>query len=122
MTDEDRKQIGLTREGQATVKRLQEELNWFGEARDVGRFALAYAIREGAQPGFATNVDTRWAPDGFDPGGEIRDLIRVFFPDTKTPVRVIESLVDQGLRLISARLDDGDEDPLVYLASEARNA
>lgn len=121
MTDEDRKQIGLTKEGQATVKRLQEDLNWFSEARDVGRFALAYAIREGVQPGLATNVETRWAPDGFDPEGEIRDLIRALFPDTKTPVRVIESLIDQGLRLISAGLDAGIDDPLVYLGSDPRD-
>lgn len=117
MSDEDRGQIGLTVEGRATVKRLQDDLNWFGEARDVGRFALAYAIREGAVPGNAGSVETRWAPDTFDPDGEIRALVRALYPGSTTPIRLIESLIDQGLQLLAAGLDDGDEDPLSYIKS-----
>lgn len=122
MSDEDRGQIGLTVEGRATVKRLQDDLNWFGEARDVGRFALAYAIREGAVPGNAGSVETRWAPDTFDPDGEIRALVRALYPDSTTPIRLIESLIDQGLQLIAAGLDDGDEDPLSYIGPAPHEA
>lgn len=122
MSVEDRGQIGLTVEGRATVKRLQEDLRWFSEGRDVGRFALAYAIREGSVPGNAGSVETRWAPDTFDPDGEIRAIIRALYPDSTTPIRLIESLIDQGLQLIAAGLDDGDEDPLSYIGPDPLDA
>ena len=38
MPDDDRKQIGLTNHGKAAVAQLTDELGWFDEAQDAGRF------------------------------------------------------------------------------------
>ena len=116
MPDEDRKQIGLTEHGQAAVALLTDELGWFDEAQAAGRFAFAYAIRAGIEPGqTGAPVETRWSPDLFDPSGEIRALLRAMYPDTSTPVRVLEYLIDEGLRHIVAKIDDGEVDPTALL-------
>ena len=116
MADEDRKQIGLTDEGKAAVALLTDKLGWFAEAQEAGRFALGYAIREGVEPGFsAAPVETRWSPDLFDPSGEIRGLLRAMYPETPMPVRLMEYLIDEGLRRITAKVDAGEENPLTYL-------
>lgn len=116
MADEDRKQIGLTDDGKAAVALLTDKLGWFGEAQEAGRFALGYAIREGVEPGLsAAPVETRWSPDLFDPSGEIRGLLRAMYPETAMPVRLMEYLIDEGLRRIKAKVDEGEENPLEYL-------
>ena len=117
MPDEDRKQIGLTDHGRAAVARLTEELGWFDEAQDAGRFALAYAIRAKIDPDHTTApVETRWSPDLFDPSGEIRLILRAMYPDTTMPIRLMEHLIDEGLRRIAARISDGDVNPTALLS------
>ena len=116
MPDEDRKQIGLTEHGKAAVARLTDELGWFDEAQAAGRFALAYAVRAGIELGqTGAPVETRWSPDLFDPSGEIRALLRAMYPDTTMPIRLMEYLIDEGLRCITARIDDGEVAPTALL-------
>ena len=117
MPDEDRKQIGLTDHGKAAVARLTDELGWFDEAQAAGRFALAYAIKTGIEPGRAvTAVETRWSPDLFDPSGEIRALLRAMYPDTTTPIRLMEYMIDEGLSRIAAKLENnGEISPTILL-------
>ena len=116
MPDEDRKQIGLTDDGKAAVAQLTDKLGWFDEAQDAGRFALAYAIRGGVEPGeTGTPVETRWSPDLFDPSGEIRALLRAMYPDTAMPIRLMEYLIDEGLRRIAAKIDAGEDTPTALL-------
>ena len=116
MPEEDRKQIGLTDHGKATVARLTDSLGWFDEAQDAGRFALAYAVRAGIEPGeTGAPVETRWSPDLFDPSGEIRALLRAMYPDTAIPIRLMEYLIDEGLRRIAARIDAGEDNPTALL-------
>lgn len=116
MANEDRKQIGLTDEGKATVALLTEQLGWFGEAQEAARFALACSVREGIKPGqTAGTVETRWSPDLFDPTGEIRSLLRAMYPENETPVRLMEYLIDEGLRRIAAMTDEVDASPLHLL-------
>jgi hypothetical protein len=116
MANEDRKQIGLTDDGKATVALLTEQLGWFEEAQEAARFALAWSVREGIVPGQATGtVETRWSPDLFDPTGEIRNLLRVVYPENETPVRLMEYLIDEGLRRIATLVNEGNASPLDLL-------
>ena len=116
MVEEDRKQIGLTEAGRATVARLTDKLGWFDEAQAAGRFALAYAIRHGSELGqTASAVETRWSPDLFDPSGEIRSVLRALYPGMTMPIRHIEYLIDVGLAKIASRLDAGELNPVDYL-------
>ena len=113
---DDRKQIGLTDGGKAAEMRLTGALGWFRESQEACRFALGYAIGEGVCEGTTEeHVDTRWGPDGFDPTGEIRAVLRAAYPSSTTPVRLMEYLIDEGLRRINAGIDDGKDSPLDYL-------
>ena len=116
MPEEDRKQIGLTDDGKAAVTRLTDNLGWFDEAQEAGRFALAYAIRAGVEPGeTGAPVETRWSPDLFDPSGEIRALLRAMYPNTAMSTRLMEHLIDEGLRRIAAKIDAGEDNPTALL-------
>lgn len=112
----DRRQIGLSAHGKAVETRPTDTLGWFKEGQEACRFALAYAVREGVSAGTTDeHVDTRWSADGFDPTGEIRQVLRAAYPGNTTPVRLMEYLIDEGLRRISASLDEGKDSPVDYL-------
>src|SRR5262249_20162669 len=112
----DRKQIGLTDEGKGTVAMLTGRLGWFAEAQEAGRFALAYAVREGVAEGSTSgSLETHWSADGFDPTAEIRSVLRAAYPQSTTPVRLMESLIDDGLRRIRKKIDEGRDSPLDFL-------
>ena len=110
-TEIDRRQIGLTAEGKRTVAILTTDLGWFTEAQEAGRFALAVAVREGVAAGATPGVDTVWSVDGFDASGEIRALLGALYPDTATPVRLMEHLINEGLHLIADRVAAGERNP-----------
>jgi hypothetical protein len=112
--DRDRQSVGLAPAGQARLARL-ETLGWFGPNQDLARFAMAYAIRSGVQPGSTEGTETRWTIGLFDDTGEIRDLIRALYPTVDTPVKCIEHFVNEGLRLIAERVDAGETDPTAFL-------
>jgi len=75
--------------------------------------ALAYAVREGVAEGTTKgHLDTRWSADGFDPTGEIRSVLRASYPANTTPVRLMEYLIDEGMRRITGRIAEGEDSPL----------
>lgn len=116
MAGADRRQIGLTEAGTAAIAMLTERLGWFGEAQEAGRFALAYAIREGVNEGSTTgSLETHWSPGGFDPTGDIRSILRAAYPENTTPVRLMEYLIDEGLRRITEKVQQGKDSPLDFL-------
>jgi hypothetical protein len=116
-TEEDRSQIGITPAGQVTIDRLTKDLGWFSEGQDAARFALAYAIRQGVSEGQAKGVSTRWATNLFDPRSELQAILRAVYPGSSTPIRLMEHLIDEGLRLIAERLDEGQDSPTVFFAT-----
>lgn len=101
--ERDRETIGLTPETQAILADL-EERGWFIEGQDVARFCMAYAIRAKVPEGATAGTETRWAAGNFDKTGEIRVLLAALYPACQTPVRLMEHLVNEGLKLISTRL------------------
>lgn len=102
-SDTDRDTIGLTPDMQAVLADI-EHTGWFRTGQDVARFCMAYAIRAKVADGVATGTDTRWSAGNFDSTGEITALLSVIYPSCKTPVRLIEHLVNEGLRLVEQRL------------------
>lgn len=101
--ERDRKSIGLTAETQANLVEI-EERGWFLEGQDIARFCMAYAIRRKLPEGVTTGTETRWALGNFDETGEIRTLLTALYPDCDTPVRLMEHLVNEGLRMVAARV------------------
>lgn len=108
--DQDRNTIGLTPDAIKQLSEIQLK-GWFEDAQDAARFAAAYAIRAGIEPSAAMSVDTRWGIGGFDKTGEFRSIIAVLRPDITTPIRALEHLTNEGLRLVHDRLVTRGENP-----------
>ncbi len=108
--ERDRESVGLTPEGQAILSQL-EDLDWFSDGQDIARFCMAYAIRAGVPEGITSGTETRWAAGNFDKTGEIRSLLGALYPACDTPIRLMEHLVNEGLKLVVERLRDGDPGP-----------
>jgi hypothetical protein len=101
--ERDRESIGLNSETQAILGEL-EARGWFLEGQDVARFCMAYAIRAKVREGVTAGTETRWAAGNFDKTGEIRALLAALYPTCQTPVRLMEHLVNEGLRMVAARV------------------
>jgi hypothetical protein len=101
--EDDRKSIGLTAETQRMLAELEQN-GWFQENQDLARFCLAYSIRAKVPEGNTPGTETRWAVGNFDETGEIRSLIAALYPNCRTPVRLMEHLVNEGIRRVSERL------------------
>lgn len=101
--ERDRESIGLTVAAQATLADL-EERGWFVEGQDIARFCMAYAIRAKLPEGVTAGTETRWAVGNFDKTGEIRAVLAALYPECETPVRLMEHLVNEGLRLVGTRV------------------
>jgi len=110
----DKVDIGLTGEGRENLQRVTDT-GWFADDQDAGRFCLAYAVRQGVAHGEVGGARTKWSSGNFDPSGEIRSLIRAFYPETTTPVRLMEHLVNEGLLLVRTRIDTGVDGPETLL-------
>lgn len=101
--ERDKKGIGLTPDAQAILAEI-EERGWFIEGQDIARFCMAYAIRAKVPEGVTTGAETRWSLGNFDETGEIRALVSALYPACETPVRQIEHLVNEGLRMVATRI------------------
>ncbi len=112
--ERDRETIGLTPETQRILAEI-ESRGWFLEGQDIARFGLAYAIRAKVQPGATSGTETRWAAGNFDKTGEIRVLLGAMFPAWRTPVRLMEHLVNEGLLLLDARIQSDAVGPAELL-------
>jgi hypothetical protein len=101
--ERDRESVGLNSETQAILAEL-EEGGWFLEGQDVARFCMAFAIRAKVPEGITAGTETRWAAGNFDKTGEIRALLAALYPTCQTPVRLMEHLVNEGLRMVATRV------------------
>ncbi|OIP63724.1 MAG: hypothetical protein AUK30_08055 [Nitrospirae bacterium CG2_30_70_394] len=101
--ERDRESVGLNPETQAILAELEEH-GWFLEGQDIARFCMAYAIRAKITEGATAGTETRWAAGNFDKTGEIRALLAALYPSCVTPVRLMEHLVNEGLRIVAARV------------------
>lgn len=114
---QDKTTIGVTVENQRTLDTIEEQGN-FEDQMDAARFAFAYAIRRNIEPSPAEAASTKWNVGSFDPDRSLRAVIEALFPDQETPYRAIEGLINEGLRLLQARLDDeGFFEPLDVIES-----
>ena len=104
--DKDRETIGLTNAADDALRTL-EATGWFADGQDAARFSLAFAMREGVAEGHLSDTETRWSAGLFDRTGELRTLILALYPQSRTPIRLMEFLVNEGLRLVSAEIRNG---------------
>lgn len=93
----DKKTIGIVPELLPTLQSLLEA-GHFEHEFDAAKFAMAYAIDQGAQPGSADGAGTKWNVGSFDGDGSLRSVIEALYPEEATPYRLVEHFINDGLR------------------------
>jgi hypothetical protein len=110
----DKKTIGLTPEGEEIIEQVMTK-NLFNDKMDAAKFAMALAIRKEVQPGQLSNSGTIWNVGSFDTDNQIKNMIPVFYPGSEAPYRAAEYLIDAGLRLLKAELENGTFDAMALM-------
>ena len=100
----DKEQIGLTPEGSATIDRVLAT-GLFAGKDDVARFAAALAIDAADPVEPVRGAETTWHTKGIDNTGELKAAVQLLYPNADEPYRLLENLIDAGLRRIARHLD-----------------
>lgn len=100
----DKKTIGLTSRGEEVMQEIMS-LNYFKDMIDAAKFAMSLAINLNSQPRQLEGASTIWNIGSFDPEGELRQLIPVFYPDCTNPYRAVEYLINVGLTNIHEKIE-----------------
>lgn len=100
---EDKKTIGLTAQGKATMDQMVEALG-FKRDMDAAKFAFAYAVERGSEPVSVEGTGTIWNVGTLDDGGDLRTLIENLYPHVEYPYRALESLMEIGFALLAAEM------------------
>ena len=99
----DKKTLGVTAANEKILAGLASA-GRFNTDIEAAKFAMAYAIQEGVVRGTSEGAGTKWNVGSFDHDGGLKAVIEALYPDETSPYRLIEFLVNEGLRL----LDKGD--------------
>lgn len=97
---EDKKTIGLTEQGKATMDQMVEALG-FKRDMDAAKFAFAFAVEKGCEPASIEGTGTIWNVGTLDEGGDLKTLIENLYPHVQQPYRALESLVNSGFSLLA---------------------
>jgi hypothetical protein len=104
----DKRTIGITPANEHSLAELLAA-GGFGSELDVAKFAMAHAIEQGTEIGTIDGTNTKWNIGTVDADANLRALIESFYGAVAEPYRLIEYLMNEGLRL----LDSGDVPPNV---------
>lgn len=115
----DKRTIGITRANERSLAALVAA-GAFGSELDAAKFAMAHAIEQGTGIGTLEGTSTKWNVGTVDPDASLKALIESFYGAVAEPYRLIEFLINEGLRL----LDDGEVPPNVVklIPAPARSA
>jgi len=115
----DKRTIGITRANEHSLAALVTA-GAFGTELDAAKFAMAHAIEQGADIGTVEGTSTKWNIGTVDPDASLKALIESLFGVVAEPYRLMEYLINEGLRL----LDGGDVPPnvvkLIPVAAKAK--
>lgn len=102
----DKRTLGVTKGNEARLANLVEA-GHFGSELEAAKFAMAHAINQGAAPVPIEGAPTKWNVGTVDPDGSLKALVETLYPDAREPYRLVEQLMNEGLRL----LDPGNSLP-----------
>jgi hypothetical protein len=85
---------------------------------------MALAINEGVGLSLSNpsveGASTKWNVGSFDPNNDLQTLLTALYPEVTTPYRLLEYLIDEGLRLVESHIEQtGVFDVTDLLHSEA---
>ena len=104
----DKRTIGVTPANEHSLAALVAA-GAFSSELDAAKFAMAHAIEQGTEVGTVEGLNTKWNIGTVDADASLRALIESFYGAVAEPYRLIEYLINEGLRL----LDSGDVPPNV---------
>ena len=102
----DKKTIGITSANERVLEGLVAE-GLFGSEIEAAKFAMARAIDAEVQRGTTEGAGTKWNVGSLDPEGALKAVVEALYPDETLPYRLVEHLMNEGLRLF----DKGDALP-----------
>jgi hypothetical protein len=106
---DDKKTIGVTDRGAPVLDTMVRD-GRFGDAIDAAKFAMGVAIRGGIGQGVANpsveGSGTKWNVGSFDPSNDLQTLLVALYPEVQTPYRLLEYLIDEGLRLVAEHIEE----------------
>ena len=118
---EDKRTIGVTEAADRVLAGVVEQ-GHFSDGLDAAKFAMAIAISAGASEGdlnlTVEGAGTKWNIGSFDPDGQLRSLISALYPDIGQPYRLLEFLIDDGLRRVSEHIESVGELDVIALLDE----
>ena len=121
---EDKRTIGVT-ETADRVLAVMIEQGHFADGIDAAKFAMALAINSKANANerdlTVESTTTKWNVGSFDPDSQLRSLINALYPDINQPYRLLEFLIDDGLRRVSEHIESVGELDVIALLDEARS-
>ena len=119
---EDKRTIGVT-ESADHVLAVMVEQGYFADGIDAAKFAMALAINFGANANerdlTVESTTTKWNVGSFDPDRQLRSLINALYPNIDQPYRLLEFLIDDGLRRVSEHIELVGEFDVIALLDEA---
>lgn len=102
---DDKVTIGLNSRGREIIEIMMES-GFYNTQIDAAKSALALAIKSKIKPGIADGASTVWNIGSFDPEGELRDLLPMFYDDINAPYSLVEFLINEGLDIIGKSIED----------------
>lgn len=102
----DKKTIGIAARNERVLGALVQE-GMFGSEIDAAKFALAHAIQNEVARGTTDGVGTKWNVGSVDDDGALKAVVTALYPDERQPYRLVEHLMNEGLKLF----DKGDNLP-----------
>ncbi len=110
----DKKTVGITKANAATLASLVTA-GRFGSELDAAKFAMAYGIKSGVRGGSTDGAETKWNVGSVDPDGSLRSLLEALYPEAAEPYRLLEHLMNEGIKSLAAIVEgSGDLYDVVF--------
>ncbi|MGD9883059.1 MAG: hypothetical protein AB7U95_23390 [Reyranella sp.] len=119
----DKVAIGLTAPNDQFVGQLMES-GLFGQEMEAAKLAMSIAIVKKSSLGDVQGAGTKWNVGSFDRDGQLKRLMGVLYPTVDEPYRVMEFLINTGLKIMADACRNAsniDVRRLLALAESARD-
>ena len=100
----DKRTIGITSANERVLLVLVSE-GLFASEVEAAKFAMAHAIKAGTGRGTTEGAGTKWNVGSVDSDGALKAIVEALFPEERQSYRLVEHLMNEGLRLLDR--DDG---------------
>lgn len=95
----DKRTIGVTSANERILAELVAA-GHFGSELEAAKFAMAFATSQDSPMGTAEGANTKWNVGTVDPDGSLKAVIEALYPSVVDPYRLVEHLMNQGLKLL----------------------